>query len=297
MDLEKLRVFYHVAKSGSMTKSSIDLNIAQSALSRSISILEHILKTTLLVRHRRGVTLTREGEIWFKHVKKAMAELETAKLLVAADDKKVRGELKISTSCGFTSLVLLPHLFNFAKLYPDLNLHIISNKSLDLNMREADIAVQNKERVDHNLIYKYLTTKRLQIYVSPEYLIQYGEPLTFKELDQHRLIVFPPTDDGWLLRVSCARDTFRTPYMTVNSVEYLLRAAEAGLGIVMLPDDASLLKNSSLVPILKHIEAPNLDMYFVYPKVLKHVKAIRALEAYLLKAFKNKRSITDEHLE
>ena len=58
MDLRQLRTFLQVAETGSITKASERLRIAQPALSRQIYALEHELETPLFLRHGRGMNLT-----------------------------------------------------------------------------------------------------------------------------------------------------------------------------------------------------------------------------------------------
>jgi LysR family glycine cleavage system transcriptional activator len=58
MDWNKLKAFYLVALSKSISKASKKLNISQSAISRQIQDLEWDLNTSLFMRHQKGVTLT-----------------------------------------------------------------------------------------------------------------------------------------------------------------------------------------------------------------------------------------------
>ena len=68
MDWDKLKSFYEIAISKSISKASVKLNISQSALSRQIQDLEYDLKTPLFIRHQKGVRLTEQGENLFNTV-------------------------------------------------------------------------------------------------------------------------------------------------------------------------------------------------------------------------------------
>ena len=70
MDWNKLKAFYEVATSKSISKASYKLNISQSAISRQVKDLELSLKTVLFIRHQKGVILTEQGENLFNSVKK-----------------------------------------------------------------------------------------------------------------------------------------------------------------------------------------------------------------------------------
>ena len=65
MNWDKLKSFYEIAISRSISKASTKLNISQSALSRQIQDLEYDLKTPLFIRHQKGVRLTEQGENLF----------------------------------------------------------------------------------------------------------------------------------------------------------------------------------------------------------------------------------------
>lgn len=79
VNLELYKVFYTVAKCGSLTKAAEELYISQPAVSQSIKQLEEQLNVTLFKRTRRGMELTPEGgEVIIERVNKAMALLQSA---------------------------------------------------------------------------------------------------------------------------------------------------------------------------------------------------------------------------
>ena len=95
MDWDKLKSFYEIAISRSISKASAKLNISQSALSRQIQDLEYDLKTPLFIRHQKGVRLTEQGENLFNTVNQinfSISDFEK-KLL----DKKTKPVGKLTT--------------------------------------------------------------------------------------------------------------------------------------------------------------------------------------------------------
>lgn len=67
MHIDSLRYFHDVAKEKSISTVAKQSHISQSALSQQLSKLENKLDTKLLNRSNKGVTLTADGEILFKH--------------------------------------------------------------------------------------------------------------------------------------------------------------------------------------------------------------------------------------
>ena len=79
VNLDLYRVFYTVAKSGSLTKAAEELYISQPAVSRSIKQLETQLGVPLFTRTHRGMTLSAQGgKVIFNEVERALGLLSEA---------------------------------------------------------------------------------------------------------------------------------------------------------------------------------------------------------------------------
>ena len=74
-NLSLYRIFYEVAKTENISRTSKELYISQPAISKSISKLEASLKTTLFIRNSRGVQLTEDGRVLYEYVKSAFDAL------------------------------------------------------------------------------------------------------------------------------------------------------------------------------------------------------------------------------
>ena len=79
INLELFRVFYTVAKCGSLTKAADELFISQPAVSQAIKQLEQQLGGKLFNRVSRGMELTENGgKQIFEYVAGAISLLEKA---------------------------------------------------------------------------------------------------------------------------------------------------------------------------------------------------------------------------
>lgn len=63
LDLRRLRYFLAIAECGSLSAAARALNVAQPALSYHLAEMERLLGLTLVLRGRRGVRLTEDGEV------------------------------------------------------------------------------------------------------------------------------------------------------------------------------------------------------------------------------------------
>ena len=288
MDWDKLRIFHTVAKAGSFTGAGKALNLSQSAVSRQISALEDSLGIALFHRHARGLLLTEQGEALYRTTQEMSHRVAMAEAVLSDATDKPSGEIKVTTTVAFGSTWLTPRLGEFLDRYPEVSVTVlVSDRELDLSMREADIGIHMHSSTQPDLVQRRLLTVHHHVYASPGYLQRYGRPQVPEELDGHRLIIWgedaaAPVDDvNWLMRVAAPPGANRRPALKVNNGHGLMLAVESGLGIAALPD--YMVKESERVElILPDLEGPVYDTYFVYPEELRNSKRIAIFREFLL---------------
>lgn len=289
MDWDKLRVFHAVAEAGSFTRAGETLNLSQSAVSRQISALEASLKVPLFHRHARGLILTEQGELLYKTTREVFAKLATTQALLTESTDRPKGPLKVSTTVAFGSIWLAPRMKEFLDLYPDISVTLLLNEGeVDLNMREADVAIRLHAPHQPDLIQRRLLTMHLHAYASPDYLKNHPMPQTAEDLAQHLMIVYgedtrpPITNINWLLELMRSRD-LHPRLLKVNNIYAMYRTVQTGVGIAALPDYTVRQYSSNLVRILPELEGPAFDAYLVYPEELRHSKRIAVFRDFLVR--------------
>ena len=122
--LEYYKVFYYVAKSGSLTAAAEELAISQPAVSQSVRQLEAALGTKLFVRASRGIRLTKEGELLYHYAARGCEQF-------ALGEKKLKqmlnlelGEIHIGASDMTLQFYLLPYLERFHERYPGIRVAV-----------------------------------------------------------------------------------------------------------------------------------------------------------------------------
>ena len=75
VNFEHYKVFYYVARHGTITQAAQALYISQPAVSTSIHLLAKELSCELFHRNQKGMTLTPEGEMLYGPVAKAYEQL------------------------------------------------------------------------------------------------------------------------------------------------------------------------------------------------------------------------------
>ncbi|WP_010298209.1 LysR family transcriptional regulator [Candidatus Odyssella thessalonicensis] len=291
MEWNRLKTFYYVAKCQSFRKAADELCVAVSALSRSISLLEHQLKTTLFHRHPTGISLTQAGETLFETAQAVYSEIEKAENQILEGQAVPKGPLTISATQGMVNYYLTPFLPEFQKLYPEINLSIFARDVIpDFDHGYADIALCPPNPLRKDLEQKHLITNHVVLFASPEYLSKHGTPQDPQDLDHHQLIGigdFPGfMEMNWHLSLGVADESNRNPYISISSPQSRLFLAEQGLGIAAVSREHPGLDKMNLVQVLPHITGPAIDIYIIYPKHLKNSKRIQAFENYMIPMFK-----------
>ena len=130
VNLELYRVFYTVAKCGSLTKAAQELYISQPAVSQAIRQLENQLGTTLFNRVHKGMELTKQGgELVFEDVSRALQLLDGVESRLSELKKSAKGTLRIGASETIFQYILADKLVKYHALYPDVKFELLSDVS------------------------------------------------------------------------------------------------------------------------------------------------------------------------
>ena len=286
MDWDKLKAFYEVAVFKNISKACVKLNISQSSISRQIQDLESDLKTSLFIRHQKGVRLTEQGENLFSTVNEILNSI--SKFEKKLIDKKIKptGKLVINTTVGFGSTWLTPRINKFAEKYPELEISLLmSDEDIDLSSRKADIAVRVKKPTQANYIFKKFVNFHNHIYGSSDYLKKNNIPRSINDLDKHHLICFgsglpsPISNIDWILKIGKKKGK-RIPKFRLNSIYGISLAVEKGAGLASIPDYMAADK-PNLVRVLPFLEGPSYQTYFVYTEAFKNDRRLELFRDFL----------------
>lgn len=288
VDWDKLRIFNHVAWSGSLTKASEKLALSQSAVSRQISALESMMGCRLFRRHPRGLMLTEQGDILFETTQEIFGKISNTLSILKDTKDMAAGHLRIATTQTFSNFWLAPRIHKFLALYPEVRItQIISDDDTNLLQEGADLAIKPTPSAQLRMIQRPLMTFSRGIYASETYLEKYGEPQKLEDLNHHKLIVFGEDANSLdntniLLYLGLNEDSpRRIPYFTVNSNLAIAQAVTNHVGIATL-DEYVAAAHPFLRRILPSVKLPDLTYYLVYPEELRRSKKIAALRDFVM---------------
>ncbi len=243
--LRQFRYFVAVAdESGSVAAASRMLNIAQSALTKSMQELEDELGSRLFERSSRGMMLTAPGHRFLASARRVLAAVADATRLHAdADARELAGVLAI----GVTSLVAgyyLSELFSrFRRNCPAVEVfvtedepryleHLLINGELDVA-----IMVSNALSEPQALVAETLTRSPSRVWLAAHHPLAAKDELTLAECAAADQIVLEADRIDDLLRGVWARHQLKPrSILRTTSLEAVRSLVGTGAGIALLPD-------------------------------------------------------------
>jgi DNA-binding transcriptional LysR family regulator len=266
---EKLRIFYHVAKEGSIKRACTTLNTTEPRISRHLSDLEQELQQKLFIRRKTGLQLTHYGSTLYANVHSSIANIEQVLQQFNTDTPQTKS-LKIITTTGVISIILARAAAKFLKEYQDVDIKIYTtNEDVDFATFTGDIGILPRIQNQPGLNQRKLITLHSRLFASPGYIQQYGMPQTIQDLDHHQLIGFYPDLPGnrgnadWHLSKDTSSSTYRRARLAINSVIGLYEAAREDLGILAIPQEFPFIKEGGWVSVLPQEDSVNFDVYFI----------------------------------
>ncbi|EOI3445173.1 DNA-binding transcriptional regulator YafC [Cronobacter turicensis] len=236
---DELIIFVAVVESGSFSRAAEQLNLANSAVSRAVKKLEMKLGVSLLNRTTRQLSLTEEGERYFRRVQQVLQEMASAETELMDSRQTPRGLLRIDAATPVILHLLLPMIKPFRERYPDVTLSLVSSETfINLIERKVDVAIRAGTLTDSSLRARPLFISYRKIVASPDYLARHGVPETICDLKEHICLGFtePVTLNTWPVACEDGQLLEITPGMTSNSGETLKQLCLTGNGIACLSD-------------------------------------------------------------
>jgi len=282
--------FMVVARERSFTRAAAQLGVSQSALSHAMRNLETRLEVRLLTRTTRSVAPTEAGEQLLMRLSPHLLEIEQE--LTALRDTRDRpaGNIRLTAGEHAMSAVLWPVLKSFMAQYPDINVEVtVDNGLTDIVDGRFDAGVRLGEQVAKDMIaVRIAPDMRMAVVGSAEYLQRFGVPETPEQLDQHRCINMRLPTRGGLYAWEFERDGRELRVrvdgqLILNSLPQRIDAAENGLGLAYVPEDAvqDALAESRVVRVLEAWCPAFTGYHLYYPSRRQHTTAFALLIAAL----------------
>lgn len=289
---QEMRAFVAVVDAGSFVRASEALNLSKTAVSRLVGDLEARLGVRLLHRTTRRLSLTPEGEVFHDRCRHLLDGLAEAEAELSSHAGAAIGRLRLNVPVSFGLLHLATLWPAFMALHPDVELDVtLSDRLVDLVDEGYDLAVRIARLQESSLVSRQLTSTRLVLCASPEYLRRRGTPAHPDDLTQHAVIAYTllASGDLWTFNGPAGPLTVKvSPGMRSNSGDTCCAAALRHQGIVLQPSFlvGAHLASGALVELLPTYRSLELGVHVVYPSRRHLTPKVRALVDFLVDAFR-----------
>ncbi len=291
--LAQYRIFFEVAKAGSISKAAKLLYISQPAISKSILRLEENLEIALFTRTSKGVSLTPEGQIFYEYLQNAFSAIEAGEIHLAKIKQFNIGKITIGTSNTLCKYILLPYLNKFMKENPHTMVSIFTQSS------DKTSLLLSENKIDIGLVAKPAKTQSMSyINIMEIHDIFVATPAYLNSLKHIFDKGFNPLRDGNIMLLDKNNATRRfidnciegsklhlNQSIETGNMELLIEFAKTGIGIACVIKEfiQKELEEGTLVEIEMppDLHIPKREIVFLYdeknfnPSLIKFISMLK----------------------
>ena len=192
--LELYRVFYTVAKCGSLTRAAEELFISQPAVSQAIKQLESQFGVSLFNRTHRGMELSVHGKMVFKQVEEALALLDDAENKLLELKTTATGMIRIGATDAIFSNLLADKIVQYNRKYPGVKIELITGTTPEtlnqLKENKCDIGFLNLPIEDKDVNFTRTVSHLSDVFVAGEkYAHLKDKKLSLSDLQEYPLLM------------------------------------------------------------------------------------------------------------
>jgi DNA-binding transcriptional LysR family regulator len=289
--IDAMRLFARVVERRSFTLAAHDLAVPRSTATEVVKQLEARLGVRLLQRTTRFVAPTLDGDAYYRHCVKVVADIEEGE--AAFSGAKPSGALHVDVHGTLARHFMLPGLPRFLEQYPDLQLILSEGDRLvDLIKEVVDCVLRVGELPSSGMVARRVALLEEGTFVSPAYVARYGEVRSLEDLEKHRIVGFVSSATGQVLPLEFSvggklRHFMPRVAVSVTAAETMVSAARLGLGIIQVPSYhiAKDLAAGTLMEVLQDVRPSPTPVSLLYPRTLQLAPRVRVFIDWLIQEF------------
>ncbi|MFZ4404889.1 MAG: LysR family transcriptional regulator [Pseudobdellovibrionaceae bacterium] len=286
VDFNKLAVFSQVVESGSYRLAAEVLNVTPSALSQSITTLEHSLGLALFHRIGKKLVLTEQGQQIASAFRQQHQGFTEALRRITQKEDQLSGMIHIGAYLEFAKFRLAPLVTEFQKQHPQVQIKWVfdtpSRLHSLLDSGKLDLCFSIYPVRESPLILSQPIYKEELLLLAPAGML--GEKPKYEEVMSHPMIEYYFNHQPirrWL-SLHYKKKHKHLPICTyAATAEMVLTLIQEGLGIGMVPSYA--LQNTLLANKKIHICRPTAKQCvdYIWMLQLKNRPALSALQVLI----------------
>ncbi|MGY6236055.1 LysR family transcriptional regulator [Burkholderia ambifaria] len=233
--------FYEAVRCGTIRAAADWLDVAPSAVSRQIGLLEKELDATLVERHARGVTPTDAGRCVIEYFREQLAHRDDLISRLQELRGLKTGQVSLVLGEGFVSDLLAGPMQQFCRQFPGIRVNLDVGSTNDVIRKisndEGEIGLVYNPPAEPKLVSRASKRQPMMAIVGPDFPRRSHKVLTVQQLATYPLAATHPSygTRQMMEAVEYAERVRLTPIITTNSFAILKEFVKSGLGISVMP--------------------------------------------------------------
>jgi DNA-binding transcriptional LysR family regulator len=268
--LESMSILVAVVDAGSLSAAARHLGMPLATVSRKVAELESHLKTRLLHRTTRQLSLTEAGASYVAACRRILEDIGEAERTATGEYAAPKGELVVTAPVVFGRLHIVPVVAEFLAHYPEIDIRLVlTDRVVHMMDEQVDVAVRIGELPDSALMATRVGTVRRVVCASPAYLATHGAPARPRDLSGHNCITFEVLESKRAWVFETGKSELSVPVhsrLAVNTAEAAIAAAILGVGLirVLSYQVADAIRDETLRVVLDTFESAPLPISLVH---------------------------------
>ncbi len=239
MNLKNLEAFYWMVTLNSFNKAAMKLQTTQPAISQKITAIENDLGFKVLDRSSRQIKATEKGQTLFKYAEKFI-RLENELTAELTENQQFTGVIRLGVSETIIHTWLVEYMQQVQQEFPRVSVEIVVNLTPDLQegvrTGDLDMAFLLGPTLPFECIERSLCDFELSFLAAPTFRGGIGQ-MSLKTIMSHTILTYPKITYPYKeLKARMKEQGIDEPLsITSYSLTTLLRLAEQGLGIAVVP--------------------------------------------------------------
>jgi DNA-binding transcriptional LysR family regulator len=242
--ITSLKVFCDLVETQSFSKTAVLNSVTQSAVSQQLKSIESRQGKQLIEREKRRLTLTAEGEIFYRYAREIVRRYEEMEHRIQALGGVVSGTVRLASIYSVGMLELAPCLKTYLKAYPRVNFRLQYDQAQkiydDVGNSEVDLGIVPYPRAQRNVEVIPFAEDQMVVISHPGHALTNNGTIAPKELNKFPLILFTPETP-----TRRAIDRFFRKYnvrpnivMELDHIATIKHAVEVDIGVSIVPINA-----------------------------------------------------------
>lgn len=190
-DFEAWAIFAKVAEKGSFSQAAEELGLAKTTVSKAVTRLEERLRTTLLHRTTRQLSLTESGRVSLERAARIFTDGIAVEAEILEEAAIPRGLVRMASTIAFGIDQVAGALPAFMKRYPEIEVDLcLTDDRIDLVAESFDLALRIGPVADSSMRISRLFSFRVPVVGSPEFFDRHGRPAHPNDLSKMPALIF-----------------------------------------------------------------------------------------------------------